>query len=280
MEGDKSPSDSLATSTFSRASTYSCCTTKDSASKTLDFDIVPELLVFLRKGLPKKGVAKKSPFRIMDASSSSANCLSSDLDQVIQKHTYNFGFNKRIGAPITPPLIPLCRLMNMEYMRILQRNSETVEKLQQLFIIKGYTQQVGAKFYVLPTEKHGKHHFVEADKRNGWDNLWKEQDRIFEEEIAKKKAFHSMKNQKFPVLMEIINYFCGCELQKKNPTSLKYHPRVDCVIFKGDESLMVVLQDAMHGVNRYDFSQIQFFQYVLLHLLDCFKLVSGKRCVS
>jgi hypothetical protein len=77
------------------------------------------------------------------------------LDEIIHKHCEDFGNDKRTGRPIIPPFIPMCRLVPMEFVRMLQRVSKAVEKLEETFIDNGYLNKIGSKFYVQTTDKDG-----------------------------------------------------------------------------------------------------------------------------
>jgi hypothetical protein len=69
--------------------------------------------------------------------------------------------------------------MPMEFVRMLQRVSKAVEKLEETFIDDGYLNKIGSKFYVQTTDKDGNQMRITEKDKEGWDDLWKLQDELF-----------------------------------------------------------------------------------------------------
>jgi hypothetical protein len=247
MEQDKSPGSSLASSNLSRGSNHSQRFTRAVASKSLDFSLASGLPALKRK----RRILKQTPFHIMATSSSiDREKPDSTLDDVIDRHRLDFGKDKRTGRPLLPPFIPMCRLVPMELVRTLQRVSEAVEKLEETFTDDGYLEKIGSKFYVQTTDKDGKEMHITEEYKAKWDDLWKSQDELFVKECEANEAFASLKNNLFCVLDGNHRLYAWSRIAERNPTVLKYHPRVECVILKGDPTSLVEIEFAMHGINK------------------------------
>jgi hypothetical protein len=70
------------------------------------------------------------------------------LQQIIDSHVKNYGVDETSGAPLQPPLIPVCRLVHMEYVRSAHKVSEAIKSLKERFEMEVYCQYIGAKLYV------------------------------------------------------------------------------------------------------------------------------------
>lgn len=250
MDLDKSADTSSATSTFSTVSNTSIRTTRAAASKSLDFS--------LAEGLPSRR-RRARPFRdqILPAiemesalvAQPEGSVLPNSLSNIILRNKYDFGRDSA-GLELVPPSIPLCRLAHMEKVRFLQRNGEAVEKLDSLFRTEGYCEIDTAKFYVVPTDSEGEDLFISEEEKVSWDDVWKQQDLEFERDCDRHESFKFLKSRKFSVFDGNHRLFAWMEVAKEFPKELKYHPRVNCVILRGDKSSMVPLEQAMHGINK------------------------------
>jgi hypothetical protein len=149
MEQDKYPDTLLATSTFLRASNLSFCVTRAGAYKSLDFSLATGRLK-MGEGEEVVLIAPKTP-------DPSAVC---SLQQIIDSHVENYGVDETTAAALRPLLIPLCRLVHMEFVQSVHRVSEAVESLKARFEMEGYCQSIGAKFYVQPRDANGVELFV------------------------------------------------------------------------------------------------------------------------
>jgi hypothetical protein len=145
MEQDKSPDTLSATSNFVQASNHLVCVTRAGASKSLDFS--------LASGLPptkcgprrlKLGEGDEVLLSVPRSTDPAAIC---SLQQIINCHVKDYGVDET-GAPVQPPLIPLSRLVHMEYVQSVHKASEAVKILKERFEMEGSCQSIGAKFYV------------------------------------------------------------------------------------------------------------------------------------
>jgi putative NIF3 family GTP cyclohydrolase 1 type 2 len=89
------------------------------------------------------------------------------LQQIINCHVEDYGVLETTGAPVQPPLIPLCRLVHMEYVQSVLKVSEAVKSLKERFEMEGYCQSIGAKFYVQARDANDAELFVTKDIKNG-----------------------------------------------------------------------------------------------------------------
>jgi hypothetical protein len=53
------------------------------------------------------------------------------LQQIIDCHVKDFGLDAMTGPPLQPALIPLCRLVHMEYVQSVSKVSEAIESLKR-----------------------------------------------------------------------------------------------------------------------------------------------------
>jgi hypothetical protein len=171
------------------------------------------------------------------------------LAEIINRHKYDFGKDS-LGVERIPPAIPMCRLVHMEVVRTLQKSSESIEQLRESFLTNGYSPELGAKFYVQPTDHVGVPLLLTEEIRSSWDPIWKEQNAAFEAECDACPSFVDLKTRMFSVFDGNHRLYSWSAVTEENPDNPKYHPRVSCVIFKGDKESMVELELAMHSVNK------------------------------
>jgi hypothetical protein len=137
---------------------------------------------------PKMMQTKKMP----DFFSSNPDSMASfdnTLDKQILQFMWDFGNDKLIGRPLVHLLIPMCQLVPMELVRLMQKHGKGVKKLEESFLYEGYARMTGAKFYAQLTDWEGQLLNIREDKKKDWDELWREQDRNFMEECEKDQAF-------------------------------------------------------------------------------------------
>ena len=180
-----------------------------------------------------------------------------NVSEVIERNVLDLGKDD-YGRAREPPRIPLCRLVHMEVVRSLQRNSDSIARLKESFMTVGYSPGYGAKFYVQPYDSAGKVLFVTDEIKNGWDDLWRRVDQEFEAECDADPAFSYLKDKMFCVFDGNHRLFSWMQITKLFPDDRKYHPRVVCTIFKGDNGSLIEIEIAMHTVNKYVCSALFF----------------------
>jgi hypothetical protein len=112
---------------------------------------------------------------------------------------YDFGNDKVSGRLWVPPLIPMCRLVPMELVQLSQKHGKGVEKLEESFLNEGFARRTGARFYVQPRDRNGERLVITKEEKEGWDDLWKEQDWNFITGCKKEPEFKWMIESKFAV---------------------------------------------------------------------------------
>jgi hypothetical protein len=87
----------------------------------------------------------------------------------------------------------------MEFVQMLQRVSEAVEKLEETFIDDGSLNKIWSKLYVQTTHKGGNKLHITKEYKKGWDDRWKAQDKVFVKGCESIAAFAGLKDLLFPV---------------------------------------------------------------------------------
>jgi hypothetical protein len=165
MEVDKSTNTSLATSTFLQASNHSICLTRAVAFKSIDFSLASGLPP--TKGRPRR---LKMGDKVVLLAPLAANASAVRfLQQIIDCHVEDFGLDVSTGTPLRPYLSPLCRLVHIKYVQSVQKVSEAVKSLKERVKIKGYCQNIGAKFYVQAKDAKSAGLCITKDIKKTWD---------------------------------------------------------------------------------------------------------------
>lgn len=171
------------------------------------------------------------------------------MAEVIAKHVMSFGLDFR-GVQKDPPRIPLCRLVHMEIVRTLQKESASIEKLKDSFRSSGYNSSIGMRFYVQPTDSNGDVQLCTPEIRETWDPIWVSENEKFEAECDADPNFLVLKDKMFSVFDGNHRLYSWTQVTMENPENVKYHPRVLCTIFKGNKESIIEIEAAMHTVNQ------------------------------
>jgi hypothetical protein len=122
--------------------------------------------------------------------------------------------------------------------------------MKEGFLKQGYRWDLGAKFYVQPTDEKEIKLYITKEVRATWDPLWIKINQEFEDECDRVLVFGFMTNQIFLVLDGNYQLHALMSVAKEHAKVEMYHPRVKCVVLKEEEAAMIKLQETMHGVNK------------------------------
>lgn len=170
------------------------------------------------------------------------------FNEVLETNLLSFGLDER-GLPKVPPKIPLCRLKLMQLVRTLQVHSSAIARLKSRFEMHGYIEDA-PKFYVQMVDENGVDLVVTQEIRDAWDPTWVVQNQTFEAECDKDPAFAIPRDRMFVVFDGNHRLFCWMQVASKYPSEFKYHPRVVCLILKGNKDTFLEVEAAMHELNK------------------------------
>ncbi|KAL3696275.1 hypothetical protein R1sor_010351 [Riccia sorocarpa] len=121
------------------------------------------------------------------------------------------------------------------------------------FLAYGYTRGL-ANFHVGPRDAAGTELFLTDEIKASWDAAWVEQNAAFESECDEHpELFGWMKDRMLACWDGNHQKFCWDLVANKYPTTIKYHPRVECIILDHSVEDVVEITQAMHSRNAQGF---------------------------
>jgi len=143
--------------------------------------------------------------------------------------------------------IPLCRMLPMPEVRIPLKSD--VDKLKGEFV-NGY-RPGAACFYVALKNFALMEKDVASSDRVAWSDLWKEEDRLFEEMLKTRPEFAVFSNKYFYIWDGNHRHFAWMEvISQTHPTNKVFHQPVRAVIIVPLMETRHILLNAMTDLNK------------------------------